>query len=112
MRSIAVEAHVPVRPLSPERSEKHGTGFLMAVREFLFGMTGYEFTRHAMEMRASLETLFMVITVGDIIGLPVIPPYYALRLLPHVTPQLATWRRRVLREREMTDDHEYDLHGI
>lgn len=75
-------------------------------------MTGYEFTRHAVEMRASLETLFMVITVGDIIGIPIIPPYYALRLLPHVTPQMATWKRRVLRERELTDEHEYDLHGI
>jgi hypothetical protein len=54
----------------------------------------------------------MVITVGDIIGLPIIPPYYALRLLPYVTPQIATWKRRVLREREITEDHEYDLHGI
>ena len=103
---------MPVRPLTPERGEWRGSGFFSALREFLFGMTGYEFTRHAVEMRASLETLFMVITVGDIIGIPVIPPYYALRLLPYVTPQMATWKRRVLREREMTDDHEYDLHGI
>jgi hypothetical protein len=103
---------VPVRPLTPSRSEKRGSGVLVALREFLFGMTGYEFAQHALEMRASLETLFMVITIGDIIGIPIIPPYYALRLLPHVTPQLATWRRRVLREREFTEDHEYDLHGI
>ncbi len=103
---------MPVRPPTPQRSERRSNGVLLALREFLFGMTGYEFAQHALEMRASLETLFMVITVGDIIGLPIIPPYYALRLLPHVTPQLATWRRRVLREREFTDDHEYDLHGI
>ncbi len=103
---------MPVRPLIPERSERHSGGFLLALREFLFGMTGYEFARHAVEIRASLETLFMVITVGDIIGLPIIPPYYALRLLPYVTPQIATWKRRVLREREITEDHEYDLHGI
>jgi hypothetical protein len=29
------------------------------VREFLFGLTGMEFTQHALEMRASVETLFM-----------------------------------------------------
>jgi hypothetical protein len=87
-------------------------GLFQAVREFLFGMTGYEFAQHALAMRASLETLFMVITIGDIIGVPVIPPYYALRLLPYVTPHVTTWKRRVLREREMTDEHEYDLHGI
>ncbi len=102
---------MPVRPLTPERGERRG-GVFAALREFLFGMTGYEFAQHAVEMRASLETLFMVITVGDIIGVPVIPPYYALRLLPHVTPQVATWKRRVLRERDMTEEHEYDLHGI
>ncbi len=88
------------------------SGVLGALREFVFGMTGYEFARHAVEMRASLETLFMVITVGDIIGLPVIPPYYALRLMPYVVPQIATWRRRVLRERDLTEDHDHDLHGI
>jgi hypothetical protein len=106
------EVGVPVRPLTPEGSERRRSGFLPALREFLFGMMGYEFTQHALEMRASLETLFMVITIGDIIGVPVIPPYYALRLLPYTTPQVATWKRRVLREREMTDEHEYDLHGI
>jgi len=103
---------VTVRSLTPGYHGRRDGGFLLAVREFLFGMTGYEFARHAVEMRASLETLFMVITVGDIIGVPVIPPYYALRLLPYVTPQVTTWRRRVLREREMTDEHEADLHGI
>ncbi len=103
---------MPVPPPTPARSERRGGGFLLTLREFLFGMTGYEFTRHAVEMRASLETLFMVITVGDMIGVPVVPPYYALRLLPFVVPQISTWKRRVLREREMTDEHEYDLHGI
>ena len=106
------EAGVPSGPLIHEGRERRSGGWLGAVREFLFGMTGYEFTRHAVEMRASLETLFMVITVGDIVGVPVIPPYYTLRLLPYVTPRVATWKRRVLREREMTDEHDYDLHGI
>ena len=102
---------VPVRPLTPQRGERSG-GIIGVLREFFFGMTGYEFARHAVETRASLETLFMLITVGDMIGVPVIPPYYSLRLLPYVTPQITTWKRRVLREREMTDDHEYDLHGV
>ncbi len=63
-------------------------------------------------MRASLETLFMTITIGDIVGLPVIPPYYSLRLLPYVVPSIVSWKRRVLRERELSDNEEFDLHGI
>jgi hypothetical protein len=81
-------------------------------REFVFGMTGYEFARQALETRAALETVFMAVTVGDMVGLPVMPPYYSLRLLPYVIPQTATWRRHVLREREFTEEHQFDLHGV
>jgi len=87
-------------------------GLRAALTQFAYGMTGYEFARHALGTRAALENLFMVVVVGDMIGLPVIPPYYSLRLLPFVTPQVATWKRRVLRERDFTDEHDYDLHGI
>jgi hypothetical protein len=87
-------------------------GIRAALAEFAFGMTGYEFARQAIETRAALENLFMVVVVGDMIGLPVIPPYYSLRLLPFVTPQVATWRRRVLRERDFTDQHDAHLHGV
>ena len=73
------------------------------MREFLFGMIGYEMAHHAVEMRASLESLFMLATVGDMIGVPILPPYYSLRLLPYVTPQIAGWKRRMLRERDVTD---------
>jgi hypothetical protein len=83
-----------------------------AVREFVYGMSGYEFARHAIETRAALENVFLLVLVGDMIGLPVIPPYYALRLLPHVVPDVATWKRRVLREREFMDAHDAHLHGV
>lgn len=83
-----------------------------AIREFLYGMMGMEFASHAMEMRASLESVFMLGTVGDMIGVPVLPPYYSLRLLPYVVPHIATWKRRVLREREFTDEHDYHLEGL
>jgi hypothetical protein len=81
-------------------------------REFLYGMTGHEFARHAMATRASLETLFMVTMLGDMIGLPVMPPYYSLRLLPFVVPGIASWKRRVLRERQFSDEHDFELHGV
>ena len=77
--------------------------WLAAVREFLFGMIGYELSHHALEMRASLESLFMLATVGDMIGVPILPPYYSLRLLPYVVPQIATWKRRMLREKDLSD---------
>jgi hypothetical protein len=83
-----------------------------AVQEFLFGMVGLEFTEHALEMRASVESLFMLATVGDMIGVPIMPPYYSLRLLPFIVPHITTWKRRVLREREFSDEHDYHLDGL
>ena len=85
---------------------------LQGLREFLHGMGGYEFSRHAMEMRSSLGAMFMVVTVGDMVGVPVLPPYYSLRLLPYVVPEITTWKRRVLRERPFGESHEYELHGM
>ena len=85
------------RPGSPFK------GIRAALAEFAFGMTGYEFARQALETRAALENLFMVVVVGDMIGLPIIPPYYSLRLLPYAVPQIATWKRRMLREKDLTD---------
>jgi len=83
-----------------------------ALREFLFGMGAYEFARHALEERAAMESLFMVITLGDMVGVPVMPPYYSLRLLPHAVPHVDGWKRRALRERSPADRHEFDLHGV
>ena len=83
-----------------------------AIREFFYGMFGLEFAEHAMEMRSSLESLFMLGTVGDMLGVPVLPPYYSLRLLPYIVPNISTWKRRVLREREFSDEHDYHLEGL
>ena len=84
-------------------------GLASAIREFLYGMTGYEFAQHARHLRAERETLLLMLTFGDMIGLPILPPYYSLRLLPYVVPELERWKRRVLRERHSLDNEEFDL---
>ena len=83
-----------------------------AIREFLFGMFLHEHVAQAREMRGKLENLFLVVVFGDMVGLPILPPYYALRLLPHTLTALPGWKRRVLRERQFGDDHEHHLHGV
>ncbi len=80
-----------------------------AIREFLYGLTGYEFAQTALELRYELEGLFILVTFGDLVGLPVMPPYYSLRLLPYVVPQIGTWKRKVLRERHPLENEELDL---
>jgi hypothetical protein len=81
-------------------------------RDFLYGMTCYEFEQEARELRAQLETRLLLALFGDMLGVPVMPPYFALRLLPAFMPHAAAWKRRVLRERGLGDDHVHHLHGV
>lgn len=85
-------------------------GARQVLAQFVFGMTTYEFAQNALATRAAMENLFMVVLVGDMVGIPVMPPYYSLGLLPYVVPEITSWKRRVLREREFSD--ELHLHGV
>ena len=78
-------------------------GFLDAAKSILYGMAGHDMARFALKTRGSKEHLFILITMGDLLGIPILPPYYSLRLLPYVVPQISTWKRRMLRERDLTD---------
>jgi len=85
-----------------ENQEKKG-GFFQSVKEFVYGVAAHDSARFALKTRASMEHLFILITMGDMLGVPIIPPYYSLRLLPYVVPQISTWKRRMLREKDLTD---------
>jgi hypothetical protein len=74
-----------------------------AVREFLYGVTTFEWVRDMQRKRGEIERLFVLITFGDIIGIPILPPYYTLRLLPYIVPTINRWKRSLLRERDLTD---------
>ncbi len=68
-----------------------------------YGATVYEMVRELNKERANVERLFVLAVFGDLLGVPVLPPYYTLRLLPYAVPRLAGWRRSLLRERDLTD---------
>ena len=83
--------------------EKQKRGLLDGFKSVLYGMAGHDMARYALKTRGSMEHLFILITMGDLLGVPILPPYYYLRLLPYVVPQISTWKRRMLRERDLTD---------
>lgn len=88
-------------------SEEEKRSFLRKAREvigdLIYGMASHEATRQALKTRGSMEHLFILITMGDLLGVPILPPYYSLRLLPFVVPQISTWKRRMLREKDLAD---------
>jgi hypothetical protein len=74
-----------------------------ALREVLYGMTTYEWAQSLRHTRGEVERLFVLSVFGDLIGLPIMPPYYTLRLLPYIVPALNRWKRGLLRQRDWTD---------
>src|SRR6266511_3520506 len=87
----------------PQDERKGVRGFFSKMKEVTYGMAAHDMTRSALRTRASMEHLFILITMGDLLGVPILPPYYSLRLMPYVVPQISTWKRRMLRERDVTD---------
>ena len=76
---------------------------LEAFRQVLYGAGAHEIVLYTVRLRANMENLFILVTLGDLIGVPILPPYYSLRLLPYVVPNIATWKRRMLREKDVSD---------
>ncbi|NJC96594.1 MAG: hypothetical protein C3F07_13845 [Anaerolineales bacterium] len=74
-----------------------------ALGEILYGLAIHEQVRTLVRQRGGLEHLFVLISFGDLLGLPVLPPYYSMRLLPYVVPLINNWKRRILRERDLMD---------
>jgi len=79
--------------------------------EFIYGATTYEWVRDMRRKRGEMERLFALIVFGDLLGLPVLPPYYTLRLVPYIVPTVNRWKRSLLRERDWTDLQEL-IEGI
>jgi len=79
------------------------------LREIMYGLTLHEMDLETKKMRGHLDQLFMLIVFEDLVELPLLPPYYAMRLLPHIVPAIETWKRSLLRERDLTDFVSTDL---
>lgn len=82
---------------------KEDRGAKGAVKDFFYGMAMQGMARYALKTRMYLEQLFMLITLGDMLGIPILPPYYSLKLLPYAVPNIKTWKRALFKERDFTD---------
>jgi hypothetical protein len=86
-------------------------GLIKAIGEFIYGASTYDMVNYAARLRAETENIFMLTVFGDLLGLPIMPPYYSMRLLPYVLPLVATWKRRILREKDFLEAEGLDRIG-
>jgi hypothetical protein len=74
-----------------------------AFKELAYGATLYELEIELRRERKALEDMLFLMIFGDMMGLPFFPPYFSLRLLPFLLPRLESWKRSMLREKDITE---------
>jgi len=62
--------------MTEEEKKKKG-GVFQAVKEFVYGVAAHDSARFALKTRASMEHLFILITMGICLGFP-----FCLRIIP------------------------------
>jgi len=77
--------------------------------QIIYGMTIYGIVRELKKEQGEIERIFVLFTFSDMLGIPLLTPYYTLRLLPFVMPRLTTWKDSMLRERDLTDLCDQDI---
>ena len=73
------------------------------LQDFFVGMAYWEIEQTARHEKLARHDLFTLVTFGDLLGVPLLPPFYSLRILPYVLPTLDSWKRRMLREKDLTE---------
>jgi len=86
-----------------EKRQQQIRALFKMLGQMVYGATVYDWVRELHKERGMLERLFVLVVFGDLLGVPILPPYYALRLLPYVVPSIQGWRYSMMRERDMTD---------
>jgi hypothetical protein len=71
--------------------------------QILYGLTCHQLDLELKKEKDHLEDLFLLILCGDLVGVPVLPPYYSLKLLPYLIPVTQKWKCRILKEKDLTD---------
>ncbi len=70
-----------------------------AFRGVLYGLFVFDFEQGFRAEAIQNGDIFLALTVGELLGLPLHTSYYSLRILPHVFGGLPMWKRRACRER-------------
>lgn len=74
-----------------------------AAKDFTWGLLVFDLYLGTLKERRKYAGVFDLFVLGQFLGLPFMNSGLALRLLPYLLPELGSWRRRVLTERDITD---------
>ena len=74
-----------------------------ALKDFFFGATAFEIQQTVRQEKLARLDLILLFSFGDLLGVPVFSPYYSLKLLPYFYPVLDSWKKRMLKKKDLTE---------
>ena len=77
--------------------------FRKGLKDFLFGASSFEIQQTVRQEKLARHDLILLFSFGDLLGVPVFPPYYSLRLLPYFYPALESWKKRMVKEKDLSE---------
>ncbi len=79
------------------------SGFIQAIKDFLYGFLLHGMVSGVYGRKAQVEDLFILFTLGETIGVPVLPGFYSLRLIPYYTARFPHWKKKILKPKDLLD---------
>lgn len=79
------------------------SGFIQAIKDFLYGFFLHGLVSGLYEKKGELEDIFMLLIVGETIGVPVFPGFYHLKLVPYCAARFHRWKKKTLKPRDLFD---------
>lgn len=79
------------------------SAFIKAIKDFLYGFFIHGMVSGIYEKKGELEDIFMLLIMGETIGVPVFPGFYHLRLVPYYAARFPRWKKKTLKPRDLFD---------
>lgn len=74
------------------------------VKDFMWGLFVLEMYKDCLAHKAKYEDALYLITLGELLGIPLMNSVVTLRLLPYLFPELKEWKKRQMQEREVLEE--------
>ena len=69
------------------------------IKDFFYGFAILPHLKTLAKLKFQEDVFLMTVSIGDMLGLPIMPPMYRLNLLPYWLPLIKNWKRHILAER-------------
>lgn len=75
----------------------------LMMKEFFFGFAVLPQIKMLGKAKFKEDSAIMIVALGDMLGIPFVPPIYRLRILPYFIPIIQMWKENLLREMDVVE---------